>query len=85
MSSHKQGRLAYNPETKRFGMLIADLWDIDGFHCGSTFEIYDSEKDTWIPTRIEMSWPDQKYYLVNTQLKDDDLEGLKIRITTEEY
>ena len=77
---YKQGRLGYNPKTKRFGLLIADLWEIDGFHCGKTLDYYDSDKEEWIPTRMEMSWTDKQYYLIDTPYKGDDLEGLKIRL-----
>ncbi len=75
-----EGKLGYNFKNNRFGLLISDLWEIDGFHCGSTFEFYDREKGEWIPTRIEMSWPDQQYYLIDTDLKGEDLEGLRIRV-----
>ncbi len=81
MAEYKQGKLGYNPETDRYGLLIADLWNIDGFHCGETFEYYDSNKDEWIPTRIEMAWPEKEYYLVDTDFKGEDLEGLQIRLT----
>ncbi len=79
MENYEIGKLGYNFKNDRFGMLISDLWFIDGFHCGNTFEYYDGQKDEWIPTRIEMA-PDKQYYLVDTGLKGDDLEGLKIRI-----
>ncbi len=80
MSEYKQGRLGYNQENDRYGLLIADLWENEGFHCGETFEYYDSDTDSWCPTRIEMSWPDKKYYLVDTNLKGNDLEGVRIRL-----
>ncbi len=80
MNDYIQGKLGYNSENDRFGLLIADLWRIDGFHCGEIFEYYDSDKGKWIPTRIEMSWPDKQYYLVDTAYKGDALEGLKIRL-----
>lgn len=80
MAEYKQGKLGYNSDNDRYGLLIADLWVIEGFHCGETFEYYDSDKDTWIPTRVEMSWPDKQYYLVDTPYKGDALEGLKIRL-----
>ena len=80
MSNYKQGKLGYNASNDRYGLLISDLWEIEGFHCGSTFEYYDSSADEWIPTRIEMSYPDRKYYLVDTNLKGEDLEGLRIRV-----
>lgn len=75
-----EGRMGYNSKNKRYGLLISDLWEIDGFHCGTPMEYWDSNKEEWIPTRIEMAWPAQKYYLVDTGLQGEDLEGLKIRI-----
>ena len=84
MNQYKEGKLGYNNNNGRFGLLISDLWEIDGFHCGATFDYYNRDTEEWIPTRIEMSWPDQKYYLVDTGLKDDALEGLKIGISIED-
>lgn len=75
-----EGRMGYNSENKRYGLLISDLWEIDGFHCGTPMEYWDSDKEEWIPTRIEMAWPSQEYYLVDTELQGEALEGLKIRI-----
>ncbi len=79
---YKVGKMGYNASNKRYGLLIADLWHIDGFHCGNTLEFYDYDQEEWIPARIEMSWPDQEYYLYGTELKGEDLEGLKIRVKT---
>ncbi len=75
-----EGRMGYNAENKRYGLLISDLWEIDGFHCGDPLEYYDYDKQEWISTRVEMAWPKQEYYLVDTNLKGKDLEGLKIRV-----
>ena len=81
MEGYMQGRLGFNPKNERFGLLISDLWEVEGFHCGTHMEVYDSDTEKWIPTRIEMSWPDKKYYLVDTPFKGDDLEGLRVRIS----
>ena len=75
-----EGRMGYNSENNRYGLLISDLWEIDGFHCGTALDYWDSDKQEWISTRIEMAWPEQKYYLVDTDLQGDALEGLRIRI-----
>ena len=57
------GRLGYNGTTDRYGLLVSDLWEHDGFHCGDGLEVMvDGE---WIPTRIEMSI-DREWYLVDT-------------------
>ena len=69
------GRLGYNLITERFGILAMDLWEVDGLHCGATLEVFINGE--WVKDRIEMTRG--KYYLVNTKIKDDDLEGLKVR------
>ena len=28
------GRLGYNSANDRYGLLVSDLWEHDGFHCG---------------------------------------------------
>ena len=33
------GRLGYNYENGRYGLLVSDLWANDGFHCGKTMEV----------------------------------------------
>ena len=73
------GLLGYNSRNDRYGLLVMDLWEIEGFHCGDTLEVWDSESDQWIPTRIEMRWKDE-WYLVGTEYSGTDLEGLKVRI-----
>jgi hypothetical protein len=58
-----QGRLGYNCQNDRYGLLCGDLWENDGFHCGECFEVL--VDDTWVNTRIEMSFENQ-WYLVDT-------------------
>lgn len=60
------GLLGYNSRNDRYGLLVMDLWEIEGFHCGDTLEVWDSESDQWIPTRIEMRWKNE-WYLVGTE------------------
>ena len=73
------GLLGYNSRNDRYGLLVMDLWEIEGFHCGDTLEVWDSESDQWIPTRIEMRW-NNEWYLVGTEYSGTALEGLKVRI-----
>ena len=76
MKNKTIGKLGYNLITERFGILSKmDLWEVDGLHCGSSFEVL--VNDEWVADRIEMS--KGKYYLVNSKISDDDLEGLKVR------
>lgn len=77
-------RLAYNNETKRYGLLNKmDLWEDDGLHCGQKLEVFINDK--WVPDRLERTW-DGTWYLVNnneyygTGDYRDSLEGIKVRI-----
>lgn len=77
---YKEGRLGYNPRNQRYGLLVSDLWEKDGFHCGNQMQVLlDGE---WIPTQIEMDNREQ-WYLVGTDKKGKDLENLVARIETE--
>lgn len=79
------GIMSYNNKNNRYGLLVMDLWEIDGFHCGDPIEVWDYETEQWIPTRIEMhqqasSFYD-RWYLVETSFCGIALEGLKIRVS----
>lgn len=73
------GLLCYNSQNGRYGLLVMDLWEIDGFHCGDTLEVWISDKEQWVPTRIEMSW-NGEWYLVGTSFSGQDLECLTVRV-----
>ena len=83
------GRLGYNGSNDRYGLLVHDLWEIEGFHCGDTLEVWDSEGERWIPTRMEMHYVPQGFpkrkntgwYLVGTDYEGDALEGLTVRVS----
>ena len=82
--------MGYNSQNDRYGLLVMDLWEIEGFHCGDTLEVWDSEKEQWIPTRMEMHYQPSAFqspknrndgwYLVGTEYSGAALEGLKVRI-----
>ena len=83
------GILGFNSDVDRFGLLVCDLWKIEGFHCGDCFEYWDSVSDKWIPTRLEKRYQPfslvnntscSGWYLVGTTLSGDALEGLKVRV-----
>lgn len=88
------GTLGYNEENDRYGLLVSDLWKIEGFHCGQTLEVWDYDNEQWIPARMEMrdrpsafSFPKQRndgWYLVGTSYSGTDLEGLKVRVRNDE-
>lgn len=71
----KQGRLGYNADNDRYGLLISDLWEHDGFHCGEHMEVL--VDDQWVPTRME--YGDDGWYLVGTPYRGD-LEYVQARI-----
>ena len=74
------GRLGYNPQNDRYGLLVTDLWENDGFHCGETLEVM--VDDEWVKARMEMAWePDgtHKWYLVGTHYVGN-LEFVRARI-----
>lgn len=76
---YKEGRLGYNPSNQRYGFLVSDLWEKDGFHCGNHMQVLlDGE---WIPTQIEMQH--NEWYLVGVNKAGRELEGLKVRIEIE--
>ena len=47
-----QGRLGYNAENERYGLLVSDLWENSGFHCGECMEVLVGNQ--WVETRMEM-------------------------------
>jgi len=70
------GKLGYNSENDRYGLLVGDLWEHTGFHCGEALEVMVDHE--WVQTYMEMSL-DQDWYLVGTPYKGD-LEFIRARI-----
>lgn len=75
MSTGRIGRLGYNPSNQRYGILVSDLWENDGLHCGEVLEFFINGK--WVIDRIEFSNDD--WYLVYNQLKGNELEYLQVK------
>ena len=71
------GKLGYNPKTKRYGLLVADLWEHTGLHCGERLEI--QVDGAWIGTRMELN-PKRQWYLAGTPYCGD-LENIKARVS----
>ena len=71
-----EGRLGYNSDNDRYGLLVSDLWEHIGFHCGECLEV--KVDDKWVKTRMEMNI-DRKWYLVGTPYIGD-LEYVRARI-----
>lgn len=71
-----QGRLGYNVANDRYGLLVSDLWENDGFHCGEPLEVLVEEQ--WVSTRMEYDH-DDGWYLVGTPYRGN-LEYVRARI-----
>ena len=72
----REGRLGYNYENGRYGLLSMDLWIDTGFHCGECMEVL--VDDQWVKTRMEMNLA-REWYLVGTPYCGD-LEYVRARI-----
>ena len=63
----REGRLGYNCENGRYGLLSMDLWMDTGFHCGECMEVL--VDDEWVCTRMEMN-PAMEWYLVEQRIAE---------------
>ena len=74
-----EGRLGYNSSNDRYGVLVTDLWENNGLHCGEGIEVFVDDK--WIYSRMEMAWDKDgnHWYLVGTPYYGD-LEYVRVRI-----
>lgn len=80
-----EGRLGYNSQNDRYGLLVCDLWEDDGFHCGECLQVkIDGE---WVDTSMEMDWSTGRgvWYLTGTAIRGDDIEYTRARIQKEEW
>lgn len=73
----KEGRLSYNYEEDRFGLLVDNAWYHPGLHCGEQLEVWTDGK--WVPTRIEIDINDC-WYLVDTPFIGNRMEQLIARL-----
>ena len=73
-----EGMLGYNSCNDRYGILICDLWENEGLHCGEGVEVL--VEDKWVPSRMEMAWTEKGnyWYLVGTPYYGD-LEYVRVR------
>ena len=74
-----EGRLGYNNFNDRYGVLVSDLWEDDGLHCGEVIDVLVDDK--WVHSRMEMSWTEDgsHWYLVGTPYYGD-LEYVRVRM-----
>lgn len=80
--SYIEGRLGYNHQNGRYGLLVFDLWEHEGFHCGECLEV--KMGDEWVQTRMEMD-AEKKWYLVGVPCRDEELEYVVARIEKENW
>lgn len=75
-----EGSLGYNSENDRYGLLVLDLWEDEGFHCGESLQV--KIGDEWIDTTMEMDWSNGRgvWYLTGTKIRGDELEYTRARI-----
>ena len=78
--AYKEGRLGYNRKNDRYGLLVTDLWEIDGFSCGNRLQV--EINGEWVDTHMEMDWSTGKgvWYLTGTDFKGAELENKKVRV-----
>lgn len=76
-----EGILGYNHKNDRYGLLVTDLWEIDGFSCGNRLQVEIAGE--WIDTHMEMDWSTGKgvWYLTGTDIKGSDLEYKRVRVS----
>ena len=75
-----QGRLGYNSDNDRYGVLAAADWLYEGFHCGEPLEVLID--GAWVQSRMEMKFGENGgvWYLVGTPYEGKDLEYLTVCI-----
>lgn len=71
------GRLSYNHENGRYGLIKGGLWEHYGFHCGETFEV--DVNGEWVWTRMEIHVTGV-WFLVGTPYYSE-LENIIARIS----
>ena len=61
-----RGRLGYNMQNQRYGLLVMDCWEVNGFSWGQPLEV--KVNGRWKKTRMEMDWSTGQglWYLVDT-------------------
>lgn len=80
-----EGRLGYNSQNDRYGLLVSDLWEDSGFHCGECLQVQIDGK--WVDTSMEMDWSTGRgvWYLTGTDIRGIDIEYTRARIQKEEW
>lgn len=71
MGAYQTGRLGFNSFNNRYGLLISDLWEHNGFHCGESLEI--EVNGEWVQTAFEMNRKGEWYLKGLPQFHDSRL------------
>ena len=72
----KTGQLIWDAGSQRVDIVFRDGTFYGGLHCGDTFDAL--IHDAWVPTRIELRWPDS-WYLVGIR-RGEEIFGLTVRM-----
>ena len=77
--------MGYNSQNDRYGLLVSDLWEDSGFHCGECLQVQIDGK--WVDTSMEMDWSTGRgvWYLTGTDIRGTDIEYTRARIQKEEW
>lgn len=75
-----EGRLGHNHQNGRYGLLISDLWEKEGFNCGEYLQV--KVGGEWVDTCMEMEWSKGVgvWYLAGTGIKGEAIEHTHARI-----
>lgn len=71
----REGILVYDHNAERYNVRFGLEEYSNGLHCGDCLDV--KIEGDWVPTRIELRWPDE-WYLVGVSA--GSLNGLKVRI-----
>lgn len=71
----REGRLIYDYNKDQYDIRFEAEEYLGGLYCGTCFDV--KIKGEWIPTRIELRWPNE-WYLVDIFV--GSLDGLQVRI-----
>lgn len=78
-----EGKLGYNQDNDRYGLLVSDVWEYDGFHCGECLQV--QVNGEWVDTSMEMDWSTGSgvWFLTGTDISGDSIEYTRARIQKE--
>lgn len=75
------GRISYNADADRYGVLVSDLWRVSGLHCGDRLRVMIDA--SWQPAHMEYDHRRQQWYLIlddGSQIYGNDMEYMRVQI-----